>query len=456
MSQTAEDVLGQVVVGLKLGNHGLAPSAAKAQLSLTLAALTDYFKQFDATKYSAFVTKPYEDEGWTATAVLQLRAGTVAQALAMDQPAYVEYWERNSIIRLSGWNDPSYDRGQWGLKRIGSLEGWSTTVADAVTVAIVDSGLMWRWSLATNAEVGSHEDLDGRIPGAQFPPCLWRSGEVPPADGIDNDNNGFIDDFNGARVVGPTPGDGQIGDEVGHGTMLAGVMFATPGNGLGLASPVSGFWPGIKLMPIKFFDADTRPTPVNAKQAIEYAVDNGAKVINCSWHVGPGDNGLKPLVKAIKYAAGQGVLIVASAGNDGSNNDVYPTYPASLTTHPVYSAKNVLAVHATDRRDGKPYFSNYGKESVHLGAPGVRIATTARYLSTEARYKEISGTSASAAFASIAAALVLAFRHSTTGTYMTPAQVIKRLTDTADIDNGLRSCSSSSGILNLQRALTDP
>lgn len=453
MSETVSDVLRQVIVGVKFPARVASVKAAEQQFQTTLKDLTAYLADFKVALVSGFITKPYASVGYTATVVFSIGAGSVAELLARDKPYAVAYWERNSIARMCTLDDPLYARGQWGLQRIGALDGWSTTVNTPVTIAVIDSGVMWRWSTASNAVVDSHEDLGG-AEGGVFPPRLWRSAEQPPMDGLDNDGNDYVDDFNGARIVGRPPtgknGDGHIGDEVGHGTMLAGIMFATSNNGRGLASPLSGYWPNIKLMPVKFFDADTRPKPANAKQAIQYAVDNGAKVINASWHVGPGRNGVRPIEDAIAYAQAAGVLVVAAAGNDGSNNDRYPTYPASL------SYDNVLAVHATNRRDGKPSFSNYGKTSVDLGAPGVSIATTVRYLSARPRYKAINGTSAAAAFASVAAAMVIAMEQQRSGRTLTPAEVIAHLLMTADPVAQLRQCSRSGKRLNLATAVNTP
>jgi subtilisin family serine protease len=230
-------------------------------------------------------------------------------------------------------------------------------------------------------------------------------------------------------------------------------MFATPDNNLGLASPLTQFWPGIKLMPVKFFGADTRPTPARAKQAIEYAVANGAQVINASWHVGPGQNGVAPVRLAVEAARLAGVLVVTAAGNDGSNNDKYPTYPANFSqTH-----TNVLSVHATNTRDYKPSFSNYGRNTVHLGAPGVRITTTARYLSKRPIYRSISGTSAAAAFTSLAAAMVIAIdKHRNPLRTLTPQQVINHLRTTADSVRQLSACSMTGRRLNLANAVKTP
>lgn len=468
MPELRSDVLDQVIVGFGPLRDAKSFAAARAEVQSLLAALEEKSRasKFEFAVLDYFVMPPTATIGWTATAVLEIQARSVTEFLTQDKPGFVAYWERNSVITPCAQpNDPQFARGQWGLQRIGSLESWATVVNSPVTVAIVDSGLMWRWDAGANGVSGTHEDLDARpapVPPPPFPPSLWvNPGEAPPANGLDDDGDYFVDDFNGARVVGKAPagmyGDGEIGDEQGHGTMLAGIMFATTNNGLGLASPLSPFWPGIKLMTLKFFDADTRPKPANAKQAIVYAVDRGARIINLSWHVGPGNSGLRPIQEAVDYARQAGALVVCAAGNDGSNNDRYPTYPANLGARPDGTVlyDNVIAVHATDRRDHKPSFSNYGPRTVHLGAPGVRIATTRRHVHATPSYGGMSGTSASAAFVSIAAAMVLAVE-THRNRALTPAELIRHLVATADVVPQLRRCSLSGARLNLANAINTP
>lgn len=449
----------QVIIGLRMDPE--PPAAMRARFDSFLQPFFSSggpFAPFQLELVGALVTPAQGGQPGTGTAVLELHDGAVSAFLDMPMPKGVDYAERNSVLRLCAWDDPLFTarNGQWGLHKIGTLESWVTQVNAAVTIAVIDSGLMWRWSRAQNKEIGAHEDLDGRAIGAPFPPRLWQNpGEPLPANDVDDDTNGYVDDFNGARIINgrnASPyGDGQLGDEYGHGTLLAGLMFATPNNALGLASPLTGYWPNIKLMPVKFFEASTRPTPPNAEKAIKYAVDNGAKVINLSWHVAGISRSSGPVRNAIDYARNNNVLVVVAAGNDGSNNDKYPTWPANFSrTH-----DNVLAVHATNRRDHKPSFSNYGPNSVQLGAPGVRIETTRRYVGPKPTYGAISGTSASAAFASLTAAMVIA-RKIAMGGAPVPVDVINHLKTTADVLPQLRRCSMTGARLNLDRAVTTP
>ncbi len=192
-------------------------------------------------------------------------------------------------------------------------------------------------------------------------------------------------------------------DNDGHGTLLAGTIAAVPGNAIGVASPVPTPW-NISLMPVKFFDAGAPATASNAAIAIVHAAIHffdplrnatPVKVINLSWHVAPGDWGaLVTLNGAITFASLLGCLVVFAAGNDGTDNEVYPTYPANLGSQNPLIKGQVLTVLATDRYDAKASFSNYGRHIVDIGAPGLHILSTGRYLVNPPRYAEYSGTGA--------------------------------------------------------------
>jgi hypothetical protein len=144
-------------------------------------------------------------------------------------------------------------------------------------------------------------------------------------------------------------------------------------------------------------------TAYNAGVAIVDAVGLGADVINASWDVGVPNDTLR---SAVELAAASNVVFVAAAGNDGSDNDSLPTFPAC------YDNPNVIAVLATDESDRRPPFSNYGAHSVHLGAPGVGVLSTYPYRWNAAgtfaptKYRTYTGTSAAAAHVAGAAALL--------------------------------------------------
>jgi len=268
-------------------------------------------------------------------------------------------------------NDPGYQdrwafyKPQWALRKMRTEPAWDCVatigVPTSVVVAVIDSGV-----------ARAHPDLAGRVHSSSrcFIPGL-------PADAIE--------------------------DEDGHGTLLAGTIAAVTDDGFGIASVT---WPvPVSLLVLKFYNPWNQLNAALAAQAIAFAVDQGVKVINASWHVGMPS---KVLRKHIKYAAEKDVLFVAAGGNEGTNNDLLPIWPAS------YEIPSIVSVMASDRHDERPAFSNYGPGSIHIAAPGVRILSTHYYLSEMSsqppRWREYSGTSASAAHVTAAAALVRAFR----------------------------------------------
>ncbi len=184
-------------------------------------------------------------------------------------------------------------------------------------------------------------------------------GEIA-GNGRDDDGDGFVDDVHGVDLVNR---DGDPADDEGHGTHVAGIIAARV-NGTG----VVGLAPQATLMPIKVLDNHRGGNTDTIAEGIRYALAHGADVINVS------ANGPEPsteLEAAVHAASRAGVTIVASAGNDGGNLDLTPSYPASFTD------PSVLAVGATDGDRVLASFSNFGK-GVAITAPGVDILSTAR------------------------------------------------------------------------------
>jgi subtilisin family serine protease len=164
-------------------------------------------------------------------------------------------------------------------------------------------------------------------------------------------------------------------DDFYHGTHVAGIIGAKGNNGIG----ISGVMWDVKLMPVKIYNANSIRTEsctsifVSDEVAgIEYAVDNGAKIINASFH---GEGNCISEYNAISFANTHGVLFVAAAGNGGDdrigdNNDLTPHYPSS------YNLPNIISVAASDQNDQRASFSNFGPTSVDVAAPGVYILST--------------------------------------------------------------------------------
>lgn len=253
-------------------------------------------------------------------------------------------------------NDPEFS-SLYGMSKIAAPEAWEiSTGSSAVTVAVVDTGVNY-----------NHPDLTDNI--------VRNLGEIP-SNGIDDDGNGYIDDYYGYDF---SSGDGDPADGHRHGSHCAGTIGARGNNELGV---VGVNWE-VGILPVRVLNNQGSGDDADVAAGIRYAVDRGASIVSMSLG---GDSFSQTMEDAIEYARNAGVLIVAAAGNGSSNNDdpsEFPTYPASSP------ADNVLSVAATDSSDSLSYYSNYGATSVDVAAPGDSILSTT--LGTG--YEELSGTS---------------------------------------------------------------
>jgi hypothetical protein len=379
----------------------------------------DRLAKLPATVLANFTAAPEGTDAFFSIAVIRYDGdGTFASLQRqLEADDHVEWVERNAPVTLAAapYNDALLDQ-QWALDRLGATEPWAVTPPPGKTVvAIVDSGLR-RFGGALHADLGL----------------------VEPGGGVDME---------------------------GHGTFLAGTIAAKPGNGAGIASPIDPSW-NISLLSEPFFGPGVPPSAIGAAVAIVVAAVynlnfKDAKVINASWHVGPGDGGLTTLRYATLFATAPLIdsLVVFAAGNDGTDNEEYPLFPANFCCEPAFAGK-VLTVLATDRYDAKAYFSNFGPNTIPLGAPGMRILTTARYLVNPPRYVEYSGTSAAAAYASSGAALMFALNRPNWDRLgapgWKPADVIRHLVASADTVRKLDLACIGGKRLNLRRAVYGP
>jgi subtilisin family serine protease len=239
-------------------------------------------------------------------------------------------------------NDPDWP-SQWGLAKIKAPAAWgfATGTADVV-IAVLDSGIQL-----------NHQDLVDN---------LWiNPGEVP-GNGLDDDGNGKVDDFQGWHFYHEWNGqvyiqkeDNQVADDYGHGTHIAGIAGAKINNGIGIA----GMAGGSRLMTVKVLDQKGDGWYSDLVKGIIYAVDNGARIINLSMGGTPSSETLQ---EAVNYAHAHGVLVVAAAGNDGGA----VLYPAAC--------EHALAVAATDQNDAWAN-SNHSPE-LDAAAPGMNIYST--------------------------------------------------------------------------------
>ncbi|MBW2311057.1 MAG: S8 family serine peptidase [Deltaproteobacteria bacterium] len=277
----------------------------------------------------------------------------------------VVYAEPNYIIRFMATtpNDPDFQK-LWGLHNTGqelfvseetfggtedadidAPEAWDiTTGSQDVIVAVLDSGVYI-----------SHPEMNANI---------WvNSSEQNGTNEVDDDDNGYVDDIYGWDFW---DNDATPVDYNNHGTHIAGIIAALGDNNAG----ITGVNWQAKIMALRI--GGLVGTIGEAAEAIIYAVDNGAHIINASWG---GSEFSQTEYDAIEYADDHGVLVVAAAGNGGDDligddNDETPEYPAS------YNLLNIISVAATDQNDVLAEFSNYGATSVHIAAPGVNIYST--------------------------------------------------------------------------------
>lgn len=246
------------------------------------------------------------------------------------------------------------------LTLLGAESYWDeTTGSDTVTVAVIDSGFAL-----------DHEDLTAR----------WyeNSGEAAglASNGLDDDANGFIDDYRGWDFAydDNNPSAGSIdpnGAGAGHGSAVAGLVGATGNNGLGIASLN---W-NVKIMPLQVFTDDGGATTVELAMAIDYAINNGADVINLSLGSTGSDSVIETLIADAKAA---GIAIVAAAGNCGDTD--YASQGCSYQGQTLYPSTNpyTISVAATDMSDNRASFSSYGA-TVDIAAPGSGTISTTLY-----------------------------------------------------------------------------
>ncbi|MBI4280772.1 S8 family serine peptidase [Candidatus Uhrbacteria bacterium] len=251
-------------------------------------------------------------------------------------------------------NDPLYQE-QWHLEKINAPFAWDQGQGSReVIVAVIDTGV----------DI-NHPDLT---------PNIWTNPGEVPGDGLDNERNGFIDDVHGWNFVeqnnDPRPQIERSLSRQGytHGTVLAGIIAGLGNNAQGIV----GIGWRTTIMPLRALDSSGSGSSEEVVRAIDYAVRNGARIINVSFTT---FETIPAITEAVRRAKDAGVLMVAAAGNDASQNlDFKPIYPA-CTDGP--AGENwVLGVAALNRFDQKSSFSNYGSLCVDLSAPGEEIFST--------------------------------------------------------------------------------
>ena len=353
-------------------------------------------------------------DGWYSVSVPTGTSMQQALAFWQSHPNVAIVTPDFELTTQSIPNDPSFG-SLWGLSNNGSQGGllnadiniepaWALGTATSIVTAVIDTGVDY-----------THPDLASNI---------WTNTDEVAGNGIDDDGNGFVDDVRGWDFVN---NDSDPMDDNGHGTHVAGTIGAVGNNGIG----VTGVAWTASIMPLKFLDQSGSGSLSDAIKAIQYARVNGAKIINASRGGGGFSSALQ---SAITQFITSGGLFVAAAGNEATNNDVTPSYPANY--------QGVISVGASTRTDTRASFSNYGT-SVDVFAPGQSILSTL----PGNRYGSLSGTSM--ATPQVAGALALLWGQNPTLSANTISQALINSTD-----NVLRASNSTHGRINVGAAAT--
>ncbi len=373
------------------------------------------------------VRRMLENRGYNRLYRLKLKPGeTVKERVeeALRDPN-VEFAQPNYIYHaLETPNDP-YFRLQWSLldkgQKVLSTHGkkgadikmpyaWDrATGSSGIVVAVVDSGIDY-----------THPDLAANV---------WTN----PSPGT----LGYPNDIHGINAI---TGSGDPMDDFGHGSHVSGIIGAVGNNGVG----ISGVNWHVSIMALKFLDQNGFGTTDGAVKCLDYALAEkqagvDIRAINASWGGGPADPARQA---AIQQASDDGILFVAAAGNNGTDNDLEPMYPAS------FNIPGVISVAASNMNDKLAFFSDYGKNSVHVAAPGINILSTVPASISDKGtpgYAVESGTSMAAPFVSGLAALTASVNKS-----LTAAQIKSLILDNADF---LRLPVMTGGRINAARTI---
>ncbi|HEX2955370.1 MAG TPA: S8 family serine peptidase, partial [Chitinispirillaceae bacterium] len=401
-----------VLVGLKKDKTGFAYSNLLNQIGVE-----------SVKELAKGINPKTKMKGFTTRTLLKLKlysSGKNAVLSAIQQISKdpnVEYAEPDYIVKAINTPDDKYfnqlyamnNQGQTGGTidaDIDAVEAWDSFTGnpDEILIGVIDTGIDYL-----------HPDLTDNI---------WKNpGEVPD-NGIDDDGNGFIDDYYGWDFAYD---DNNPDDQYGHGTHCSGTIAGKGNNGIGVAGVM---W-NARVMAIKFLDDFGSGTTSDAIDAVNYATTMNVQVTNNSW----GGGGYS---QALEEAIASSGIFVAAAGNNGSDNDEWPEYPAS------YTLDNIISVAATDHNDSLAYFSCYGQNSVDLSAPGVDILSTL----PNNNYEAWSGTSMATPHVTGAVALLWSNNPS-----LRSSDIKNAILQSVDKKPVLENKTVSGGRLNIQKVL---
>lgn len=308
----------------------------------------------------------------------------------------------------------------WGVQVTEAPAAWAQGIrGQGMVVAVIDSGVD-----------RTHPQLANAIYVNQGESGTDSRGRSKANNGVDDDANGFIDDYSGWDFVNETP---DVYDDDSHGTHVSGIIAAQHNDTTLQTGYVQGMAPGAKIMPLDFITGPSGYVS-DGIEAIKYAAKMHANIINASWG-GPACSTI--LENTIAGLSDKNILFVAASGNDGLNIDVYQRFPAS------YDYPHQITVGMIGTTLMMASRSNYGDNSVYIFAPGMNIYSTIPGGSVAA----YSGTSMATPSVVGAAALVWSARPS-----LHPSEIKGILGSSSDFSSAYRN--QSRGRINVRKALT--
>lgn len=417
-----------IILSFALASHTV--SAQKASEYYVKDELLVKYKNSTATtaaarsvnaQIGAHVLEEFSGLGWQRVKVPAYLSLEQAR-LAYEKSPEVESVQPNFYYHLlSTPNDPQFG-ALYGLQKISAPSAWDLATGNSnIVVADIDTGMKY-----------THQDLAANA---------WTNAGEIPNNGIDDDGNGFIDDFYGYDFF--YNDSDPVDDAGGHGTHTAGTIGAVGNNNLGV---VGVNW-NVRIMAIKIYSPNggdsTSAMLINAYNYVRMMKSRGVNIrVTNNSYGGCGeacgyDQATKDALDAMGNA---GILNVFAAGNNARNIETTPYFPAS------YDSPNIIVVAASDSNDNKAGFSNYGAVSVDVAAPGSGILST--YNGSNSSYATLSGTSMATPHVAGAAALLLAYNPN-----LSPASLKATLMNTVDAIPAWSGLVKTGGRINVDRAL---
>ena len=416
----------------KISHSSVAPKFADNEIIITFKKGHKATKTFTRILKKLLGEKDYSSHEYNHIGAMHIKSnkfGTSKLLEILKNPIFAQYIESatpNNIMVADSSNDTSYDK-LWAIENVGQevnakkgvvdadmdvVEAWEKTTGDSnVVIAVLDTGVDYQ-----------HSDLYEN---------MWNGNKNHGYDFAGDDNGGNDDD--------PMP-DAPF-DEKGHyhGTHVAGTIGAIGNNEHG----VSGVAQKVSIMAIKVFRPNGYGYSNDILEGLDFVaqkVDEGVNIVAINASYGGGGSQGDATNEAIKKLAEKGVLFCAAAGNDGKNIDEEPVYPAS------YDASNIISIGASDQNDELATFSNYGKESVDVVAPGTNILSTY----PEDKYAYLQGTSMATPNVAGSIALLASYYPDST-----MAERRAMIIDNVDIKDTLNGKIASSGRVNINNALKE-